>query len=212
MSYVYDPQRGYVAWNQPQTSTISVHGQSPVVSATNLNTNGWTALGNNMVSNPTYGTYAFNPVQNASVSTMAQTGLGNQMQQANQMALAQTGLGNQMQQANRMALARNVRPDFWSLEGAFGSTTGNYTGWANSAISGLTALGNMYFGYQGLKLAKKELAERTALQRANYRNSARAMNSAYRDQASGRGYNGMSQEATSALGQQYANRKVSETY
>ena len=195
MSYVYDPQRGYVAWNQPQTSTISVHGQSPVVSATNLNTNGWTALGNNMVSNPTYGTYAFNPVQNASVSTMAQTGLGNQMQQANQMALAQ-----------------NARPDFWSLEGALGSKTGNYAGWANSAISGLTALGNMYFGYQGLKLAKKELAERTALQRANYRNSARAMNSAYRDQASGRGYNGMSQEATSALGQQYANRKVSETY
>lgn len=195
MSYVYDPQRGYVAWNQPQTSTISVHGQSPVVSATNLNTNGWTALGNNMVSNPTYGTYAFNPVQNASVSTMAQTGLGNQMQQANQMALAQ-----------------NASPDFWSLEGAFGSKTGNYSGWANSAISGLTALGNMYFGYQGLKLAKKELDERTALQRANYRNSARAMNSAYRDQASGRGYNGMSQEATSALGQQYANRKVSETY
>lgn len=195
MSYVYDPQRGYVAWNQPQTSTISVHGQSPVVSATNLNTNGWTALGNNMVSNPTYGTYAFNPIQNASVSTMAQTGLGNQMQQANQMALAQ-----------------NARPDFWSLEGAFGSKTGNYAGWANSAISGLTALGNLYFGYQGLKLAKKELAERTALQRANYRNSARAMNSAYRDQASGRGYNGMSQEAKSALGQQYANRKVSETY
>ena len=195
MSYVYDPQRGYVAWNQPQTSTISVHGQSPVVSATNLNTNGWTALGNNMVSNPTYGTYAFNPVQNASVSTMAQTGLGNQMQQANQMALAQ-----------------NASPDFWSLEGAFGSKTGNYAGWANSAVSGLTALGNMYFGYQGLKLAKKELAERTALQKANYRNSARAMNSAYRDQASGRGYNGMSQEAKSALGQQYANRKVSETY
>ena len=195
MSYVYDPQRGYVAWNQPQTSTISVHGQSPVVSATNLNTNGWTALGNNMVSNPTYGTYAFNPVQNASISTMAQTGLGNQMQQANQMALAQ-----------------NTHPDFWSLEGAFGSKTGNYAGWANSAISGLTALGNMYFGYQGLKLAKKELAERTALQRANYRNTARAMNTAYRDQASGRGYNGMSQEAKSALGQQYANRKVSETY
>lgn len=195
MSYVYDPQRGYIAWNPPQTSTISVHGQSPVVSATNLNTNGWTALGNNMVSNPTYGTYAFNPVQNASVSTMAQTGLGNQMQQANQMALAQ-----------------NASPDFWSLEGAFGSNTGNYAGWANSAISGLTALGNMYFGYQGLKLAKKELAERTALQRANYRNSARAMNSAYRDQASGRGYNGMSQEAKSALGKQYANREVSETY
>ena len=195
MSYVYDPQRGYVAWNQPQTSTISVHGQSPVVSATNLNTNGWTALGNNMVSNPTYGTYAFNPVQNASVSTMAQTGLGNQMQQASQMALAQ-----------------NASPDFWSLEGALGSNTGNYAGWANSAISGLTALGNLYFGYQGLKLAKKEHAERTALQRANYRNSARAMNSAYRDQASGRGYNGMSQEAKSALGQQYANRKVSETY
>lgn len=195
MSYVYDPQRGYIAWNQPQTSTISIHGQSPVVSATNLNTNGWTALGNNMVSNPTYGTYTFNPVQNASISTLTQTGLGNQIQQANQMALAQ-----------------NTSPDFWSLEGAFGSKTGNYAGWANSAISGLTALGNLYYGYQGLRLAKKELAERTALQRANYRNSARAMNSAYRDQASGRGYNGMNQEAKSALGQQYANRKVSETY
>ena len=67
-------------------------------------------------------------------------------------------------------------------------------------------------GYQGLKLAKKELAERTALQRANFKNQARAMNTQYRDQASGRGYNGMNQEAKTALGQQYANRKVSETY
>lgn len=125
---------------------------------------------------------------------------------------AQNTLQSALGQANQTALANNARPEFWSMEGALGSTNGNYSGWLGSAINGATALGNLYFGYQGLKLAKKELAERTALQRANFRNQARAMNSAYRDQASGRGYNGMNQEAKSALGQQYANRRVSETY
>ena len=209
MSYIYDPQRGYVTWNQPQTSTVTVQGQSPIVSATNLNTNGWTALGNNMVSNPAYGAYAYNPLQSSTINTTTNSALGIGSGIGSNF---NSGLQNQMQQANQLAMLQENRPDFWSLEGAFGSKTGNYAGWANSAISGLTALGNMYFGYQGMKLAKKELEERTALQRANYRNTARAMNTAYRDQASGRGYNGMNQEAKSALGQQYANRKVSETY
>lgn len=38
------------------------------------------------------------------------------------------------------------------------------------------------------------------------------LNNQYRDQLSGRGYNGMPAEATRALGRDYDNRKVSETY
>lgn len=103
-----------------------------------------------------------------------------------------------------------TRPGAWTMEGAFGNK--NYAGWAGSAIQGLSALGNLYLGYQGLKQSKKALNEQIALQRANYRNQAKAMNNQYRDQMSGRGYNGMSSSAMSALGRQYDNRKVSETY
>ena len=206
--YQYNPQAGYVGWSLPQqalppTSTVTVSGRAPVTSATPV----WQALGNNQVANTQWGTYQYNP--NQLLGTV-----GNNMQgiPATAGQTAQNTLQSTMTQANQAAVAANARPDAWSLEGAFGSANGNYSGWANSAISGVTALGNLYMGYQGLKLAKKELAERTALQRANFKNQSRTMNAQYRDQASGRGYNGMNQEAKTALGQQYANRKVSETY
>lgn len=80
--------------------------------------------------------------------------------------------------------------------------------WYCGHIQGLTALGNLYLSYKGLKEAKRVNNENIALQRANYRNSARALNNQYRDQLSGRGYNGMSAEATRALGCDYDNRKV----
>lgn len=91
-------------------------------------------------------------------------------------------------------------------------TNNNTWNGISTAIQGLTALGNLYLGYKGLKEAKRVNNENIALQRANYRNSARALNNQYRDQLSGRGYNGMSAEATRALGRDYDNRKVSETY
>lgn len=203
MSYVYNPQLGRMEWtlpNQPQSSSVNVTGLSPTVSATPM----YQALGNRYVPNQTL--LAQMPYTPNSVQAVPGTaGIPGQMS-------AQSALGNTLTTSNSMAMAQNARPEFWSLEGAFGSQNGNYSGWAGGAIQGLTALGGMYLGYQNLRLQKKELAERTALQRANYRNSARALNSAYRDQASGRGYNGMNQSATSALGQQYANRKVSESY
>lgn len=91
-------------------------------------------------------------------------------------------------------------------------TNNNTWNGIGTAIQGLTALGNLYLGYKGLKEAKRVNNENIALQRANYRNSARALNNQYRDQLSGRGYNGMSAEATRALGREYDNRKVNETY
>lgn len=91
-------------------------------------------------------------------------------------------------------------------------SNGNMWNGIGTAISGLTALGNLYLGYKGLKEAKRVNNENIALQRANYRNTARAMNNQYRDQLSGRGYNGMSSESMRALGRDYDNRKVSETY
>lgn len=103
-----------------------------------------------------------------------------------------------------------TRPDAWSFEGAFGNK--NYAGWAGTAIQGLSALGNLYLGHKGLEQNKKAINENIALQRANYRNQAKAMNNQYRDQMSGRGYNGQSADSARALGRTYDSRKVSETY
>lgn len=103
-----------------------------------------------------------------------------------------------------------ARPDAWSFEGAFGNK--NYAGWAGTTIQGLSALGNLYLGYKGLNQNEKKINEDIALQRANYRNQAKAINNQYRDQMSGRGYNGQSAESARALGRTYDNRKVSETY
>lgn len=103
-----------------------------------------------------------------------------------------------------------MRPDALSMEGFLGNK--NYAGWGSTALQGISSLGNLYLGYKGLKNTEKLQQEQIALQRANYRNTAKAMNNQYRDQLSGRGYNGMSQGAVSALGQQYNRRKVAETY
>ena len=103
-----------------------------------------------------------------------------------------------------------ARPDVWSSEGAFGNK--NYAGWADTSIQGLSALGNLYLGYKGLNQNEKKINEDIALQRANYRNQAKAINNQYRDRMSGRGYNGQSAESARALGRAYDNRKVSETY
>lgn len=101
--------------------------------------------------------------------------------------------------------ANNASPT--GLQGAFGNG-----GWAVGALGGIGTLGNLYLGYQGLKTQKRALNEQTALARANYRNTARQVNTQYRDQMSGRGYNGMSANAKGALGREYNNRRVEETY
>ena len=81
-----------------------------------------------------------------------------------------------------------------------------------SGIGAATSLANLYYGFKQQKLAEKNLNETLALQRANYRNQARAMNAQYRDQMSGRGTTVMSGSAKRKLGEMYANRRVSETY
>lgn len=63
-----------------------------------------------------------------------------------------------------------------------------------------------------MKTQKQGLAEQTALARANFKNTARGLNTQYRDQMSGRGYNGMSRESAGALGQTYRDRRLNETY
>ena len=86
------------------------------------------------------------------------------------------------------------------------------TGVTQSDIGAATSLANIYYGFKQQKLAEKELNENLALQRANYRNQARAMNAQYRDQMSGRGTTVMSGSSKRKLGEMYANRRVSETY
>lgn len=76
----------------------------------------------------------------------------------------------------------------------------------------LSGLYNMWAQNQALKLAKRAQEEKIALQRANYTNTAKAMNAQYRDQMSGRGTSVMSGGAKRQLGRMYANRKVNETY
>lgn len=129
----------------------------------------------------------------------------NQLQQATATADSSKALAGMIQNNSTMQ-----RPNAWSMEGAFGNK--NFNGWAGTAIQGLTALGNLYFGFKSLKQNEKMLNEQIALQRANYRNQARTLNNQYRDQFSGRGYNGQSSQAAQALGKDYNNRKVSETY
>ena len=75
-----------------------------------------------------------------------------------------------------------------------------------------TSLANLYYGFKQHKLDERHLNETLALQRANYRNQAKAMNAQYRNQMSGRGTTVMSGSAKRKLGEMYANRRVSETY
>ena len=81
-----------------------------------------------------------------------------------------------------------------------------------SGIGVATSLANLYMGFKQQRLAKQQMKETLALQRANYRNTAKAMNAQYRDQMSGRGTTVMSGAAKRQLGQMYANRKVAEDY
>lgn len=81
-----------------------------------------------------------------------------------------------------------------------------------TGMGAITSLANLYYGFKQQKLAERNLDETLALQRANYRNQARAMNAQYRDQMSGRGTTVMSGSSKRKLGEMYANRRVSETY
>lgn len=101
-------------------------------------------------------------------------------------------------------LANQTANSKWSMQDKLGLV--------QSGIGAITSLANLYMGFKQQKLAQKQLEENLRLQRANYRNQARALNAQYRDQMSGRGSTVMSGSSKRALGEMYNNRKVSETY
>lgn len=152
--------------------------------------------------------YKNNPLMQTMPLEQLQNGLNQGKYTVNQL---NSVVGNAEHTKTLLGNIQNMnanQPAQWnSFEGAFGKN-----GWVAPAIQGISALSNIYFGYKGLKLAEKTANEQIALQRANYRNTAKAMNNQYRDQMSGRGYNGMSSSAMRALGRDYQNRKVQETY
>lgn len=91
-------------------------------------------------------------------------------------------------------------------------TPQNTLGAIQTGIGVANSLANMYFGYKQNKLANRQLNETIALQRANFANQARTLNTQYRDQMSGRGTAIMSGSAKRDLGDMYRRRKLSETY
>ena len=97
----------------------------------------------------------------------------------------------------------------------YGNTTyGGATAlqWGQMGLGALTGLYGMYQGNKQLKLSQQNFEEQKALNRANYKNQARAFNNTLRNQQSGRGYIGMSGAAKRSLGQEYNARKAEETY
>lgn len=87
--------------------------------------------------------------------------------------------------------------------------------WANLATAGVQlmgSLGSLWMQNKGYKLAKQQMADQTALNRANYRMQAKAWNNSQRDIASGRGLAVMSSSQKSALGRQARGRLVEESY
>lgn len=92
----------------------------------------------------------------------------------------------------------------WTTQDTFGAV--------GLGINAITGLYGIYNANKQLKLAKQAFAEQTALNRANFKNQAKTLNSQYRDQMSGRGHVGMSSAGRTALGREYTKRKVEETY
>ena len=84
--------------------------------------------------------------------------------------------------------------------------------WGQMGLGALTSLYGMYQGNKQLKLAQQNFEEQKALNRANYKNQARAFNNTLRNQQSGRGYLGMTGAAKRTLGEEYNARKAEETY
>lgn len=102
------------------------------------------------------------------------------------------------------AIKNSMNNNQWTTKDTFNAI--------GTGIQALTSLYGIYNAHQQLGLAKKAFAEQSALNRANFRNQARTLNSQYRDQASGRGHVGMNSQARSSLGRTYQERKVDETY
>ena len=115
-------------------------------------------------------------------------------------------------QAYSMANTAPVNPAINMQNNNNAWTPKNTLEMVQTGMGAISSLANIYLGFKQQKLAKQNQREALALQRANYRNQAKAMNSQYRDQMSGRGTSVMSRGARESLGREYANRKVNESY
>lgn len=102
------------------------------------------------------------------------------------------------------AIENNMNNSQWTKQDTLGAI--------GMGINAATSLYGIYNSHKQLGLAKKAFEEQSALNRANFKNQARNLNSQYRDQISGRGHVGMNTQARSALGRTYNQRKLSETY
>lgn len=197
MSYVYNPQLGQLVPVLPQNSQNQWQNAQQVYSGA-LNANNL----NNVLPNYASNTISSGVAQNTSNVPVVDaqpvwTNNGTFLNNGNGIANGAGGAG-----------AGTTGGASWdSLDGMFGKS-----GWVTGALSGIGTLGNMYFNYQAMKTQKQALEEQTKLNRANFKNTAKTLNAQYRDQMSGRSYNGMGASSVGALGQTYQNRKVDETY
>ena len=91
-------------------------------------------------------------------------------------------------------------------------TPQNTLGAIQTGVGVISSLGNLYAGWKQFKFAKEQYEEKQRLDRANFKNTAKAMNSQYRDQMSGRGSAVMSRQSQATHAQSYKNKKVDETF
>lgn len=151
--------------------------------------------------------------------------------QNNAMMIASNGAWGAMNDADRVKWIQANPNAFNAIQSAqtngqaytafnLGNNNLNNNQWTTKDTLGAVGFGIQAFtGLMGLRNANKQLAlgrqafnEQTAFNRANFANQAKTLNAQYRDMLSGRGYVGMDRTALSALGRDYNNRKLRETY
>lgn len=91
-------------------------------------------------------------------------------------------------------------------------TPQNVMGVAQAGIGVLSGLFNAYQSYKQTKEASKALQEQNRLNRANFRNTAKAYNSNLRNQISGSGLSVMDSASLAKLGNSYRSQLVKEDY
>lgn len=103
-----------------------------------------------------------------------------------------------------------------ALPASSGFNFGDFNLDSVGGITGALGIGlnafNAYNAYKANKLAQQIEREKLALQRANFAQTANALNTKYRDQMSGRGYVSMDSQAKQDLGQEYQSRKLATSY
>ncbi len=124
-------------------------------------------------------------------------------------------LGLSQPSVDNLTTSPAFKAGYDSVLGNRNSNTWTASDWSKIAGTGvqlLGSLGSLWMQNKGYKLAKQQMADQTALNRANYRMQAKAWNNSQRDIASGRGLAVMSSSQKSALGRQARGRLVEESY